>query len=196
MFKTLSILCAVFITAFLFVALNSVSNANPPDQPVFIQEYIGQMNFVESRLLDLEGAMPQELMGWEPNDEVRNTAQIFLHVAEANYMLVSFLKGENPKGEQGNLEKSTTDKKEIAKILSESFTAVNDKAATLTPDDLNKMSQTPFGMEMSTRNFMISLLNHAHEHLGQAIAYARINGITPPWSEKQEGESEQEEAGG
>jgi len=195
MFKTLSILCAVFITAFLFVALNSVSNANPPDQPVFIQEYIGQLNFVEGRLLDLEGAMPQELMGWEPNDEVRNTTRVYLHVAEANYLLVSFLRGEKMEGEFGTIEKSTTNKEEVAKTLKESFTAVKDAAANVTEDQLNKMGQTPFG-EMSTRNFMISLLNHDHEHLGQAIAYARMNGITPPWSMKQEGEGDQEEAGG
>jgi hypothetical protein len=26
------------------------------------------------------------------------------------------------------------------------------------------------------------ILVHMHEHLGQSIAYARMNGITPPWS--------------
>jgi hypothetical protein len=24
-----------------------------------------------------------------------------------------------------------------------------------------------------------------HEHLGQAIAYARVNGVVPPWSAKE-----------
>ena len=192
MFKSLSIIFSVFLAALLLVVINSESRTIQQEQPVFVQEFIGQMNFVESRLLDLEGAFPQELMGWEPADLIRNTAQIFLHVAEANYLLVSYLKGEKPKGEQGYLEKSTTDEKEIAKILSESFTAVNDVAATLTPEDLNKTGQTPFGMEMSTRNFMMSVLGHAHEHLGQAIAYARMNGVVPPWSAKQEGEDEGE----
>ena len=192
MFKSLSIIFSVFLAALLLVVINSESRTIQQEQPVFVQEFIGQMNFVESRLLDLEGAFPQELMGWEPADLVRNTAQIFLHVAEANYLLVSYLKGEKPKGEQGYLEKSTTDEKEIAKILSESFTAVNDVAATLTPENLNKTGQTPFGMEMSTRNFMMSVLGHAHEHLGQAIAYARMNGVVPPWSAKQEGEDEGE----
>jgi len=37
---------------------------------------------------------------------------------------------------------------------------------------------------MSMRNFMISLLAHSHEHLGQGIAYARMNGVTPPWSKE------------
>jgi uncharacterized damage-inducible protein DinB len=105
-------------------------------------------------------------------------------------MLVSFMNGEEMKGERGAMEKSTTDKDEIAKMLKDSYAAVKDAAANLTEDDLNKMVQTPFGMEMSMRSFMIALLNHGHEHLGQAIAYARMNGITPPWSVKQEGGGE------
>ncbi|UCH64382.1 MAG: DinB family protein [Ignavibacterium sp.] len=192
MFKSLSIIFSVILAALLLVVINTDSKANPQEQPVFVQEYIGQMNFIEGRLLDLEGAMPQELMGWEPADLVRNTAQVYLHVAEANHMLVSFMKGEEMKGERGAMEKSTTDKDEIAKMLKDSFTAVKDAAANLTQEDLDKMVQTPFGMEMSMRNFMMSLLNHGHEHLGQAIAYARMNGITPPWSVKQEGGGEGE----
>ena len=186
MFKSLSIIFSVFLAAFLLVAINSDSRANPADQPVFVQEYIGQMSFIEGRLLELEGAFPQELMGWEPADLVRNTAQVFLHVAEANYMLVGFMKGEEMKGDPGTMEKSTTDKDEVAKMLKDSFTAVKDAAANLTEEDLNKMVQTPFGMEMSMRSFMMALLNHGHEHLGQAIAYGRMNGVTPPWSEKQD----------
>jgi uncharacterized damage-inducible protein DinB len=189
MYKSVSIIFAIILAALLFIVINPVSKANPPDQPVFVQEYVGQMNFIEGRLMDLEGAMPQELMGWEPADEVRNTAQVYLHVAEANHMLVSFMKGEEMKGEPGAMEKSTTDKEEIAKMLKDSFAAVKEAAANLTEDDLNKVVKTPFGMDMSMRNFMISLLNHGHEHLGQAIAYARMNGVTPPWSVKQEGEA-------
>ena len=87
-------------------------------------------------------------------------------------------------GERGALEKSITDKDEIMKAMKKSFDAVRDAAGKLTEEDLNKMVQTPFDMEMSMRNFMISLLSHSHEHLGQGIAYARMNGVTPPWSKK------------
>lgn len=192
MFKSISIFSSVFLAAILLIVINSISSANPPDQPVFVQEYVGQLDFIEGRLIDLEGAMPQELMGWEPADEVRNTAQVYLHVAETNYMLLGFMTGEKMEGEFGAMEKSTTNKEEVAKTLSGSFTALKDAAAKLTEDDLNEMHETPFGMEMSMRNFMISLLNHAHEHLGQGIAYARMNNITPPWSVKEDGGGEVE----
>jgi uncharacterized damage-inducible protein DinB len=189
MFKSLSIIFSVFMAALLLVVINSESKAIPQEQPVFVQEFIGQLSFIEGRLLELEGAMPQEIMGWEPADLVRNTAQVFLHVADANYFLLSFITGEQMEGEFGAMEKSTTDKEEIAKMIKDSFAAVKEETAKLTEDELNRMVKTPFG-EMSIRSFMISILNHNHEHLGQAIAYGRMNGITPPWSAKQDSGTE------
>ena len=188
MFKFTSIFFPVLIAVMLLVIIKPASAFNPPSQPVFVQEYLGQNAFIEGRLADMLGAMSQDQMSWAPAEGVRNCGQIYLHVAEANHMLAGFMTGAEMMGEPGEMEKSTTDKDEIAKMLKNSFTAVNDAAGKLTEDDLNKMVQTPFGMEMSMRNFMISLLNHSHEHLGQGIAYARMNGITPPWSEKKDSE--------
>ena len=188
MHKFNSIFFSVIIAAVLLVIIKPASALNPPSQPVFIQEYLGQNEFILGRLTNLLGAMSQDQMGWAPAEGVRNCGEIYLHVAEANHMLAAFMTGAGMEGERGAMEKSTTDKDEIAKMLKDSFTAVNEAAGKLTEEDLNKMVQTPFGMEMSMRNFMISLLAHSHEHLGQGIAYARMNGVTPPWSEKQEGE--------
>ena len=39
-----------------------------------------------------------------------------------------------------------------------------------------------FGQKSTTRGVWISTATHLHEHLGQLIAYARSNQITPPWS--------------
>ena len=52
-----------------------------------------------------------------------------------------------------------------------------------------------FGFEASKRAYLIILLGHAHEHLGQSIAYARSNGIVPPWSQPPPEEGEQKEDG-
>ena len=34
----------------------------------------------------------------------------------------------------------------------------------------------------TTRGVWIVTATHLHEHLGQLIAYARSNNVTPPWS--------------
>ena len=177
----------VLFTAFVFsLTLASSSYAAlPSDSPVFVKEYLGQVGFVEGRLLQLEGAMAQDQMTWTPMEGVRTVAEVYLHIAESNYLLVNFLKGEKMEGESNALEKTTTNKDEIAKILSESFTAVKEAAGKVTQEQLDKVVQTPFGMKTSVRDFMVMMLGHTHEHLGQGIAYARMNGVVPPWSRKE-----------
>jgi hypothetical protein len=36
--------------------------------------------------------------------------------------------------------------------------------------------------QTTTRATWIATVTHLHEHLGQLIAYARSNNVTPPWS--------------
>jgi len=55
--------------------------------------------------------------------------------------------------------------------------------ATITEADLDKKVKTFGGREMTQRQVLMLIVTHMHEHLGQSIAYARMNGITPPWSE-------------
>lgn len=170
----------------LLITLVETSLANSPvDEPAFIKEFIDQIDFIEGRLIQLEGAIFQDQMIWAPAEGVRSVATVYLHVAEANYFLVSKMTGEAPKGERGSLEKSTTDKGKIADILKVSFEKIKESAAKLTSDDLNNEFEM-FGQTSTLRNFMITILNHMHEHLGQGIAYARMNGVTPPWSMKEE----------
>ncbi len=188
-FKNFALTLFATVLLSLGVVIGSYAKSSP-DTLVFVEEYIGQLDFIEGRLLDLAGAMPQERMTWEPADGVRNTAEVYLHVAEANFFLAGKMGADVPKTERGAIEKSTTDKEKVAETLKESFTVIKDAAGILTDEDLNKIIQTPFGMEMSLRNFMISLLNHMHEHLGQGIVYARISGVTPPWSVKQDGDGD------
>jgi len=83
----------------------------------------------------------------------------------------------------------TTDKAAVVEKLNQSFDILKKRIAELTQEDLDREVEV-FGMTMSVRNFLISMIAHSHEHLGQGIAYARMNGVTPPWSEKQEGEGE------
>lgn len=176
----------ISLVLFSILVLLTSTNANTPgDDLVFVKEFIGQVDFIEGRLLQLEGAMSQEQMTWAPAEGIRNVATVYLHVAEANYFLISKITGEAPMGVQGELEKSTTDKDKIAKILKASFAKIKESAAKLTAEDLNKEFEM-FGMTFTLRNFMITILTHMHEHLGQGIAYARMNGVTPPWSLKEE----------
>jgi uncharacterized damage-inducible protein DinB len=80
------------------------------------------------------------------------------------------------------MEKTVTEKAKVVDALKRSFDHAR-KAVEATPDsDLDKKVKF-FGQEPSERMMMIVLVSHGHEHLGQSIAYARTNGVAPPWSE-------------
>ena len=79
----------------------------------------------------------------------------------------------------------TTDKKEIADNLEKSFNVLSETVKKISQADLDKVIHV-YGQDMTIRNFMMSTLGHIHEHLGQAIAYARMNKVVPPWTARQQ----------
>ena len=68
--------------------------------------------------------------------------------------------------------------------LKESFEYAAAAVPTIT--DLDTIVET-FGFPGTKRAYLLILLTHAHEHLGQSIAYARSVGVVPPWSQQQAG---------
>lgn len=164
---------------FSFICLSAITFANPPaDTPVFVKEFLGQVDFVKNRLVQLAEAMPEDKYSYTPAEGVRTVGEVFVHTAQANYYFMNLITGKKSESDRG---KSENDKNTSIAMLNKSFDWLKDEASKLTEADLNKEIEA-FGMKFTVRNFMVTLLNHAHEHLGQSIAYARMNGVTPPWS--------------
>ena len=78
-------------------------------------------------------------------------------------------------------EKSTTDKAEIVAALNKSFDSAHAAIAAMTNADFAK-ALPKLGPDANDGDVVYLLVTHAHEHLGQAIAYARVNGVVPPWT--------------
>ncbi len=195
MFKTNSILFSIFAAAILLVLVNSVSAQNPPSDIVIVNEFVGQTEFIQGRLSQLAGAMPESTFEWRPTDGVRSVSEVYLHAAFANYICVTMSGGSVPDevgfvmdfSKANDWDTQTTDKAAVIEKMNQSFDILTKRIGELTQEDLDREVEV-FGMTMSVRNFIISMIAHSHEHLGQGIAYARMNDVTPPWSAKQEGE--------
>ena len=140
----------------------------------------------ESKLIQLAEATPEAKYAWRPGKDVRSTGEVFLHVAGANYGVPNFWGVKPPEGFNfATYEKSVSKKADIQKALKESF-AYMEQGFMATPDaDFDKPAEF-FGMKTTVRGGYLLLLSHCHEHLGQSIAYARSNGIVPPWTAKQQ----------
>lgn len=163
------------------IALLFTTTVSQAEQPVFVKEFLGQIDFVKGRLTQLAEAMPEDKYNWAPDEGVRSVGEVFVHAAEANYYMLSLMKGEKF---EMNSSENKSDKKSALSLMEESFSSLKESAAQFTEEDLNKEIEA-FGMKFSVRNFMVTVVAHLHEHLGQSIAYARMNGVTPPWSMKE-----------
>jgi hypothetical protein len=140
----------------------------------------------EGKLVQLAEATPEAGYAWRPNKDVRTTGEVFMHVVSANYGAPSFWGVKPPEGFNFQThEKSLTKKADITKALKDSF-AHMEAALAATPDsDMDRPIEL-FGMKTTVRGGYMLLLSHAHEHLGQSIAYARSNNIVPPWTAQQQ----------
>jgi len=136
----------------------------------------------EDKLNQLAEAIPESKYTWRPMEGVRSPAEVFMHVAAANYGIPSFWGVKPPEGfDFQTYEKSRTKKADIQKALEASFVHVKNALAAASDADLEKATEF-FGMKTNVRGGYMLLLSHAHEHLGQMIAYARMNGVVPPWT--------------
>ncbi|HSP19431.1 MAG TPA: DinB family protein [Myxococcaceae bacterium] len=152
----------------------------------FQSDVVGVLGHVQEELVGLEQAMPQSKFTWHPAKGVRSVAEVYLHAAGSSYFFGKMLGIEVPAdiaAQMKTFEKSTTDKAKIQKALIDSFTWFGNGVKQMPDAELSKTLDV-FGHTMSKRALVMIALGHYQEHLGQSIAYARSNGVTPPWSKK------------
>ncbi|HUD70391.1 MAG TPA: DinB family protein [Dongiaceae bacterium] len=140
----------------------------------------------ESELAQLADAMPESTYAWRPGEGVRSVGEVFMHVAAANYGVPTFIGVPAPAGFKfETYEQSLTKKADIVKALHDSFAHMEAALKATSDADLNKPAEF-FGMKTTVRGAYFLLLSHVHEHLGQSIAYARMNKVVPPWTAKEQ----------
>ncbi len=137
---------------------------------------------MHKKFVSLAEAIPADKFTWRPGDGVRSISEAFLHVADLNFQMPPQIGGAPAPGyEKEGYEKSTMDKAKIIEQLSESFEYVHAFVAQMTNADFAK-PETKFGPEANAGDIIYLIVTDDHEHLGQSVAYARVNGIVPPWT--------------
>jgi uncharacterized damage-inducible protein DinB len=140
-----------------------------------------QLDDVQKKILDLAEAFPAEKYPWRPAEGVRSVSEVFVHIAGGNYFLPTFAGVTPPPGLSRDAEKTVTDKAKVIEMMKQSFDHLRKAFDSLPDSDMDKKVNF-FGSEMTLRGIYLSTLGHLNEHLGQSIAYARMNGVVPPWS--------------
>jgi uncharacterized damage-inducible protein DinB len=177
---------AVAVLAALLATVPAIGAQQSTAAPTPLQdEVIKDISAVEQKYISLAEAIPQDKYSWRPGEGVRSVSEVFGHVAGANYYLVRIggLKQMTDIPAQDELRgmEKLTDKAQLVAAMRRSFNDARRSIAATPAADLDKPIKM-FGQDMTVRQAMLLLDNHLHEHLGQAIAYARSNNVVPPWS--------------
>ena len=179
---------ALFAALFCMAAGDATRAQGPNRQkPVsgFRAEYLRQLDEIQKKLVDLAGAFPREKFVWRPGEGVRSVSEVLVHVAESNFFLPTLTGVKAPEGLKGDMERTVTEKGKVIAMLRQSFEHVR-KAITDLPDARLEEVVKMYGQQTTVRDVYFTAATHIHEHLGQLIAYARMNGIVPPWTAEQQ----------
>ena len=179
----LRILPAALLLLVPTLAAARVQNTAKPAPPLtgFRAEFFANLDEVEVKIVSLAESTPADKYSWRPAGDIRSISEVYMHIAGANYFLTTFVGAKVP-SRSGDPEKTVTAKADVVAELKKSFLHLRAVVTAMSNTDLEKQVKMFGPTPTSYRNVLITALNHLHEHLGQSIAYARMNGVAPPWS--------------
>jgi uncharacterized damage-inducible protein DinB len=153
-------------------------------QGQFQKETAGSLAYVSGQVTQLSQAIPADKYAWTPEPGVRSVAQVCAHIISANYFFASKLGAKIPDDvKMESLEADLKTKDAIAAELKRSYELVSNAIKNTKDASLAAKVELPFPGDYTGMTAILIVLAHSNEHLGQLIAYARVNDITPPWSQ-------------
>lgn len=163
------------------VAVAEQTDSTSPSYDMKAQALL-DLERVQTKFVDLAKAVPADKFGWKPSEDTRSFAEVLMHVAAERYQILALMGATPPADFNGKtFEKSTAEKDKVIAEL--------DKTWAFTKQTITGMSNADFakllpklGPQANAGDVVYILVVDAHEHLGQAITYARVNGVVPPWT--------------
>ena len=151
------------------------------------KRYLMDLDTVHTKILALAEAIPAEKYAWRPAPGVRSIGEAFMHVASEYYVYAPMGYGatRSPVIARGQdafkaFEAKST-KADALKHLKEGHAYMKQQLEALDPAAITG-TQKLFGGDHTIIETSFIMAGDLHEHLGQLIAYARMNGVAPPWS--------------
>jgi uncharacterized damage-inducible protein DinB len=144
----------------------------------FLREFDGTMN----RLVALAEAMPEETYAWSPGEGVMSVARVYMHIARYNYLLPALSLGaETPAGIVLAEMEAVEEKARVVEALRASGVYLRNLVEQMPESSFQEPARL-FGRDVQRWAVLMRLQTHMSEHYGQSIAYARMNGVVPPWA--------------
>lgn len=174
--RLLSVLLSVVMIAFCMQSGMAQDSSNN-----FKSQFIGHFDYA-SRVLSLAKAMPADKYSWRPSKEVSSVEEVYTHIARYNfYYLQNSLNISAPDDVDVENIESIKGKEEVVAILERSINHAKEAIKRMPESKLSESTEL-YGRTVNGQAVLMQLVTHMSEHVGQSIAYARMNDIVPPWS--------------
>jgi uncharacterized damage-inducible protein DinB len=145
-------------------------------------QLLSDLQGMKTKYVGLAQAIPADKYTWRPGDGVRSVSEVFLHAALMNFAFTPMAGATPPEGfTRQKYEVSTTDKAKVVDQLTQSFDYSQAAIQKLSDADIQKQLKM-FGHDSTAAAVLFFMDTDLHEHLGQMISYARMNGVVPPWT--------------
>ena len=187
------IICFVLVTGAVFPSILLSRAQERPDSQApgskaptsgYRAEFLEDVAYYEQRYTRLAEAMPAEKYTWRPAEGVRSVGEVYAHIISANYGVARALGTPFPAGfDIKSVAALSPDKSRVVQALKDSFAHFRGAILALNDTDADK-PQKMFNRQTTLRGSLMMIDRHWGEHLGQSIAYARVNGVVPPWTEE------------
>jgi uncharacterized damage-inducible protein DinB len=152
-------------------------------------ELLSPLDELERQVIALAKAIPEEKYSWRPAPGVRSIKETFQHIALGNHLMLNIAAGSATREAlmteielNGKAEQDPASKAKIVAMLTESFVDVRKAMEGIRSTGAMTRSVDFLGRPSTVGAVLAQIDTHIGEHLGQSIAYARVNGIVPPWS--------------
>jgi uncharacterized damage-inducible protein DinB len=145
-------------------------------------DLLNHFNASARKVLTLSEAIPVDLYDWAPGEGVMSVASVYAHIAAYNYKYLNENLGVAPPVDiDYDKMEELTNKSDIVAALAASVAHARMAMRALSNESLVAES-TLYGREVAGWGVLVQLVSHLNEHVGQSVAYARMNGVVPPWS--------------
>jgi len=174
---------------FILIAICVISLSSWAQESSFQNDFVKLIEANQQQVVSLVEVMPDETLDWGPGEGVRNTEKVVLHIAAANYFFPTVVGAVLPEGvDPRSFEAEISGKEEVMKTLDESYTFIKGFVQSLSEEALEEEVDYFDGSKATKRMVIMRAFGHCMEHMGQLVAYARSNDVTPPWSQKESSE--------
>ena len=151
--------------------------------------YLADFDTMQTKFQELAGAMDADTYGWGPMEGVRTVSEVFMLIVAENYFVPSAWGATPPDGITPSFAlfeelAEVTDKRDVLAALETSATYLLEAVGSLSDAQMAETIRM-FGQEGVLQTSLLLVVGDMHEHLGQAIAYARMNEVVPPWTARQ-----------